>query len=194
MSRVSSLKIKHTVAGCPLFETLWVVSASLFFQFYVYPMLIVYVIAGFAGLHYYKKRYLTDYTVLRFDIGAPFKSELLVQGLPEKLFEQIDQIILANKLVVITCPEHHFLRMGLRDYVYNKIGFVEFEDGAEIAIHEKELGKRAFLLSYRNKSNLQGTISDLLQRGWKISGEQGMESNLIDRVYTQRMVYEPEVS
>ncbi|KZX82419.1 hypothetical protein A3715_34140 [Oleiphilus sp. HI0009] len=127
-------------------------------------------------------------------MGGQIQQEILVRGIPETFLEEVDDLIESNKLLIIGCPKNWALRKAISDRVYNKAGFVEFQLSDELSIDHKELGKRAVLLSYRAKKTLQDAISHLMNRGWNISGEQGIESNLIDRVYTQRMVYEPAES
>jgi hypothetical protein len=83
------------------------------------------------------------------------------------------------------------LRRAVGENVYRMGGFAEFQTGDSFELSSKPLGKRSLILSYRSKETLQNSMSHLMQRGWRPYGEQGKESSLIDRVYTQTMLYGP---
>jgi hypothetical protein len=188
----TEIKMKSCVLGLPVGFMLVAAGVSMALSYYVYSALIPYLAVSIIACYLYRKNLLKDHDSLRFDIGGPVKSEILVKGIPEGFFVELEDLIESNKLVVVSCPKDWMLRKAISDYVYNKAGFVEFKLSDQVSIEQKDLGKRAVLLSYRTKKTLQDAISHLMNRGWSISGQQGMESNLIDRVYTQRMVYEPQ--
>ena len=131
------------------------------------------------------------YQKLSYNFGGPIPMQIYVKGLPDNLHAEIESLIESNQLVAIRCSNNRCLRQALSEYVHVRGGFCEFIEADEVQLSGRPLGKRSLLLSYRTKEELQHSMSAMLQRGWKLYGEQGMESNLNDRVYTQTMLYEP---
>lgn len=143
-----------------------------------------------AVLIIYRKYALDEYsTKIPLIAGGPY-SYLIVKGLPDGVLESILKVVDSNQLVSITMPQDKMLRACFKRYISIKGGFVEFIEGIEFKLEGKPLGARCLLLSYRKKSELQDAISHLLSKGWKIQGEQSVDANLIDRVYTQTMLFE----
>ncbi|USD58831.1 hypothetical protein J4N45_09850 [Vibrio sp. SCSIO 43140] len=132
-----------------------------------------------------------DYQKLMFDFGGGMPPYLYVKGAPDNLDKKVMSLIGSNQLVCIRCPKHVALENALFNMVTKHGGVCEFIRSDRIEIFGKPLGKRTVLLSYRSKKTLENSISIMQQRGWDLYGEQGVETSLLDRVYTQTMVYEP---
>ncbi|KIF53054.1 MULTISPECIES: hypothetical protein [Vibrio harveyi group] len=185
-------KVVLTIMGLPADTIAIATLMSVAAFYYVGPYMLIYATAticiGLVHLMLIKRH--GGYQKLNFDLGGP-KMSLYVKGLPDDIHSRIESLIESNQLVLIKCPEHKFLRIALTQFVYNRGGFSELSKAECVELLGKPLGKRTILLSYRSKETLQNSISTMLQRGWKLYGEQGTESNLIDRVYTQTMLYEP---
>lgn len=181
-------KTKTFIFGLPLFETAVTLAISLTFSLlindyqnssFIIALLVSWVYAIKLKREMpFSLRSSSNYGVI-----------LRVAGLPDDFYTSIDMIIEDNKLVVITCPKDPMFRFAIKEHIYNKLGFVEFNDGDRVTVTSKQLGHSTFLLSYRDKVSLQNAISSLMKRGWKFQGEQGTESSLFDRVYTQTMIY-----
>lgn len=185
-------KVILTIMGLPA-DTIAIalfISAGAFY--FIGPYLTFYASASFiaGAVHLMLIKRDGGYQKLNLDIGGPYTT-LYVKGLPDNTHEKIESLVESNQLVSIKCPDQKYLRIALRQHVYNRRGFSEFTESDHVEFAGKPLGKRTLLLSYRSKETLQNSISSMLNRGWQLYGEQGTESNLIDRVYTQTMLYEP---
>ena len=142
----------------------------------------------------YKKYFLSEYDLeLDYKLGAPVTSQILIKGSPVDIKDKIELLITENKLIIIHCPKNSILRLAFKQYITGKAGFLEFIDSEGLAVDSKPLNDRVFILSYRDKGSLQTAMASLIQRGgWAIQGIQSYESTLIDRVYTQTMVFNPK--
>lgn len=186
------LKVQLSVMGLPVNSLFSLMVFSFILSYYfAFPGLVVYLCVSAVLSYAYKRYFLKEYVSLSYNAGYPMDHQLLIKGLPLNFLKEINSLIESNQLVEISLPQNIHLRKAISQYVYNRMGFVEFYTSDTIKVQGKNLNKRAFLLSYRNKSTLQNSISILMNRGWDISGELGMERSLLDRIYTQRMVYTP---
>ena len=190
---MKKLKLVVSIMGLPQNTVLGSVALSVAAYYLVGPYVEVYAcLTLLAALgHQLVIKRDRDYQKLSFSVGGPIPLHIYVKGLPDNIHAKIELLIKSNQLVAIRCPMNRFLRDALSERVHVRGGFCEFIVADEVELSGRPLGKRSLLLSYHTKEQLQESMSAMLQRGWKLYGEQGMESNLIDRVYTQTMLYEP---
>ncbi len=179
--------------GLPLNTVLGSVALSVAASYLVGPYVVAYTcLTLLAALgHQLVIKRDRDYQKLSHSVNGPIPLHIYVKGLPDNIYEKIELLIESNQLVSIRCPMNRLLRKALSEGVHARGGFCEFILADEVELSGRPLGKRSLLLSYRTKKQLQESMSEMLQRGWTLYGEQGVESNLIDRVYTQTMLYEP---
>ncbi|MDA0152342.1 hypothetical protein OH460_08510 [Vibrio sp. Makdt] len=188
-----NLKVIPAFCGFPTNTLFLAISLAIASYFLIGPYTLIYVFFALTLIygHCFFIRLDGHYEKLSCDLGGFFPHYLYIKGLPDNFFSDIEVIIETNQLVGIHCPKNKLLRIGLRQHVYGHGGFSEFFDGEDVTLSGLPLGNRTLLLSYRTKEKLQCAISTMQNRGWKMHGEQGVEANLIDRHYTQTMMYEP---
>jgi hypothetical protein len=191
-SSTQPVKSIFLIFGMPALVIILATMLSVAFSYYVYPALFTCLIISCVAAYIWRKVLSSSYPlILSINVGGPIDHKVMIRGVPINALEQIRETVEKNRLVVLTLPKDNFLRIAFNQKIYQMGGFVEFKTGHTFALSDKPLGKRILLLSHRSKAQLQCAISHLLQRGWQLYGDQGTESSLVDRVYTQSMLYDP---
>lgn len=184
-----------TFAGIPIQAVIAIILLPFLLSYFVYPATFVYLLALLTVAHFIRKQIKKNYTItIAVDLGGPMQTTVAIKGLPNSFKNDLERLISENNLVIIGLPniaKYRYLKRILSEYIYIRAGFCEFTHSETFYVSSRPLGKQALLLSYSSKQSLQNAISIMLQRGWQIFGPQSTESNLISRVYTQTMVYNP---
>ncbi|WP_240224562.1 hypothetical protein [Rheinheimera hassiensis] len=191
------LDFKMTIAGIPVPAVLALIAAICLLS-YFYPATLIYILAAAPLAYAIRIHTFRTYPItVKADLGGPIPTTVVIKGLPASFKEDIEKAISENKQIVIGLPKKHkfnFLKTVLSEYIYTRAGFCEFTHSNNFSVSYRPLDRKALLLSYHSKQSLQDAISTILQRGWQIEGSQSTESNLISRVYTQTMVYNPNTA
>ncbi|MGI5310331.1 hypothetical protein [Rheinheimera sp. WS51] len=187
-----------TIAGIPIPAVIALIAVPFLLSYYLYPATVVYFLVLLPIAYAIRIKTQKDFPLtVKADLGGPMPTTVAIKGLPASFKEDIENAIAGNKLVVIGLPKQHkfnFLKTVLSKYIYTRAGFCEFAHSENFSMSFRPLDKKALLLSYHSKQSLQDAISIMLKRGWQIEGSQSTESNLISRVYTQTMVYNPSAA
>lgn len=187
-----------TIAGIPAPAAIALIVAPFLLSYYLYPATVVYFLVLLPIAYAIRIKTQKDFPLtVKADLGGPMPTTVAVRGLPSSFKDDIEKAISENMLLVIGLPKAHkfnFLKTVLSKYIYMRAGFCKFTHSETFSMSFQPLDKKALLLSYRSKQSLQDAISILLKRGWQIEGSQSTESNLISRVYTQTMVYNPSAA
>jgi hypothetical protein len=190
-----NVDFKITIYGVPATAAIALFATPFILSIYVYKIFFIYVIALLPVAYLIriqtKKHYPTNIAV---NLGGPWPTTVAIKGLPNSFKNDLEKLISENKLVIFGLPnrsKYNYLKTVLSEYIYIRSGFCEFTHSETFSVSYRPLGKQALLLSYHSKHSLQEAISIMLQRGWQIEGSQSTESNLISRVYTQTMLYNP---
>ena len=129
----SKIKTIICIMGIPLsWFALATCVASLCSHVFYSGAFIIYALIAFLTCYVCKKMFLTEYVLFPFDMGL--MHQLFVRGLPENLFNEIQNVIESNRLVVLDCPDNPFLRRALSNFVYKKGGFIKFNSSDEIRL------------------------------------------------------------
>jgi hypothetical protein len=186
---------KITCAGFPILALLAIIFLPILLSKYVYPATTLYFLSLLAVAYFSRKQIKKNYPItIDVNLGGPFPTTVAIKGLPNSFKNDLEKLISENKLVIFGLPnksKYNYLKNVLSEYVYIRSGFCEFTHSETFFVSSRPLGKQALLLSYHSKKSLQDAISIMLQRGWQIEGSQSTESNLVSRVYTQTMLYNP---
>lgn len=187
------ISVTPLIFGLPALVILPGIVASFVLAHYVYPALFGYITLTFVAAYIWRRYLITsEHVSLRMpNSGEANISTLLVRGVSSDTVEQILTAINSNQLVIIHSPKNKPLRAALSETVYRKGGFCEFRDSNQLYISPEPLGETALLLSYGTRTKLQSAMSNLMARCWIPHGKQDVERSLVDRVYTQTMLYQP---
>lgn len=193
-----SVDFKITVAGIPIPVAISLIVLPILLSYYLFEFTFVYFLAMLPIAYAIRIKTQKDYPLtIKADLGGPMPTTVAVKGLPSSFKDDIEKAISENMLLAIGLPKAHkfnFLKTVLSKHIYMRAGFCDFTHSENFSMSYQPLDKKALLLSYHSKQSLQDAISILLKRGWQIEGSQSTESNLISRVYTQTMVYNPSAA
>lgn len=184
-----------TFAGFPILALIAIILLPFLLSYYVYPATPVYFLSLLTVAYFIRKQIKKNYPItIAVNLGGPMPTTVAIKGLPNSFKNDLEKLISENKLVIFGLPngaKYNYLKIVLSEYMYIRSGFCDFTHSETFFVSSRLLGKQALLLSYNSKKSLQDAISIMLQRGWQIEGSQSTESNLISRVYTQTMLYNP---
>lgn len=195
-----SVDFTMTLAGIPIPAAIALIAFPflLSYYYYLFELTFVYFIAMLPIAYAIRIKTKKDYPLkIKADLGGPIPTTVAVKGFPSSFKDDVEKAISENMLLVFELPKAHkfnFLKTVLSKYIYMRAGFCEFTHSETFSMTSPPLDKKVLLLSYHSKQSLQDAISILLKRCWHIEGPQSTESNLISRVYTQTMVYNPSAA
>lgn len=193
--KAENVDFQITFAGYPILALIAIILLPFLLSYYVYPATTAYFLSLLTVAYFIRKQIRKNYPInIPVDLGCPMPTTLAIKGLPNSFKNDLEKLISENKLVIFGLPngaKYNYLKTVLSEYIYIRSGFCEFTHSETFFVSSRPLGKQALLLSYHCKKSLQDAISIMLQRGWQIKGSQSTESNLISRVYTQTMLYNP---
>lgn len=187
-----------TIAGIPITAVIALTASPFLLSYYFYPLTLTYFLALLPVAYLIRIKTQKSYPItVKADLGGSILTTVAVKGLPESFKDDIEKAISENMLLVIGLPKaskFNFLKTVLYKFIYTRAGFCEFTHSENFCMSYRALDKKALLLSYHSKQSLQEAMSIMLKRGWQVEGAQSTESNLISRVYTQTMVYNPSAA
>lgn len=190
-----SVDFTITLAGIPIPAVIALIASPFLLSYYLYDLTFVYFLAMLPVAYAIKVKTQKDYPLtVQADLGGPMPTAVSLKGFPSSFKDDVEKSISENMLLVLGLPKSNkfnFLKAVLSKYIYTRSGFCEFTHSENFSLSLRPLDKTALLLSYHSKQTLQDAISIMLKRGWQIEGHQLTESNLISRIYTQTMVYNP---
>jgi hypothetical protein len=191
----NKIKPKLFTFGWPLLESISAIILVFLLVSYFPPYGEFIALLPIALIIWFKFHIGADYKVFVPLDESGFGSAMVgIKCFTEEDMNELFKLINSNQLISITLPhvsdrEFRYIKNILSNFIYKKAGFSEFHKGEILKIEGKPLGKRTVYLAYRSKKTLQDSVSTLLNRGWCIEGYKGTESNLIDRLHTQTMIY-----